>query len=275
MDSTEPLLIVIPVYNEAGSIVQVLRRLREMIDADILIVDDCSGDGSAAAVAASGISLPHMLRHERNRGYGAALRTGFDFAIRYGYDLVLTFDADGQHDPADVPRLLAVRDRADIISGSRFHPESPRTGTPPTERLRANRHLAELVARYTGYEITDSACGLKVYYTTSLARLSISEPGYAMPYQVWGQAARLGLTVYELPVSMIYHPTKDAADHDVGSLDSTIEVCSALLLQALSQPAATKRTTRTYLEWIKTRLSPGPHYTRVSGASQEAKEEGT
>lgn len=244
------LLIVIPLYNEADRIVSVLRRLRDVSPADIMVVDDGSTDGSAATVRASGIHLPHLICHRRNRGYGIALRTGFRFASEQGYDVVITFDADGQHDPRDIPRLLEALPNADIVSGSRFHPDSPRVGTPPRERLRANQRLAELVRQHTGYEITDSACGFKAYRAAALAQLCITEAGYAMPYQVWGQAARAGLTVCEVPVTMIYERAGNAQEMELGSLDESIRQCERILLKALDERRSRYVIHRWYLNLI-------------------------
>jgi len=244
-------LIVIPLHNEADSIAAVLRGLREVSTADVLVVDDGSVDGSAAAVQASGVCLPHLIRHRRNLGYGVALRSGFEFALRQGYDVVMTFDADGQHDPGDVPRLLEASPHADIISGSRFHPDSPRVGTPPPERLEANQRLTRLVRQYTGYAITDSACGFKLYHAGALAQLCITEAGYAMPYQVWGQAARAGLTVYEVPVTMIYKPSDDAQSLEPAALEETVRGCQRILLQALTESRLRRLVRRWYLHLIR------------------------
>lgn len=227
------MLIVVPLYNEAENVARVLQGVRQICPADILVVDDGSTDESVAAVRASGVCLPHLIQHARNGGYGLALLTGFDFARRHGYDAVLTFDADGQHDPRDIPSLLAAWAQGDIISGSRFHPDSPREGIAPEARLDANRRLTELVRQQTGYDITDSACGFKLYHIGALAQLQLAEPGYAMPYQVWGQAARAGLSVYEVPVTMIYRPHTRRPDVPPGQLEGTIAQCQDVLLDAL------------------------------------------
>ncbi len=234
------MLILIPLYNEADCVVDVIRNLRQVRTEDLLIVDDGSTDGSVIAIEASGVRLPHLIRHRRNRGYGMALRSGFEVALRQGYEIVVTFDAAGQHDPRDISRLLDVLPGADVVSGSRFHPDSPWMGTPPSERLRANQRLTASVRRHTGYEITDSACGLKAYRAAALRWLRITEPGYAMPYQVWGQAARLSLVVREVPVTMIYRDADDAGGVAVppGSLDGIVHQCEMVLLEALGKGRA-------------------------------------
>lgn len=89
------VLACVPMFNEADTILDVLRGLRSITDADILVVDDGSTDGSYAAIERSGLHLPHMVRHRRNLGYGFALRTGFRFALEHCYDQLITIDSDG------------------------------------------------------------------------------------------------------------------------------------------------------------------------------------
>ena len=124
------LLVVIPAFNEAGRIGPVVERIRQQVAADILVVNDGSRDSTGADAAAAGaIVAPHPV----NLGYGAALQTGYRYALRRGYDAVLQLDADGQHDPDSIPALLAAfSGGADVVVGSRFlHPESYR---PPLVR---------------------------------------------------------------------------------------------------------------------------------------------
>lgn len=231
------MLICIPMFNEASTIRDLLRGLRVVTDADILIVDDGSTDGSSTAVEGSGIRLPHYVRHRRNLGPGFALRTGFRFALRQGYDVLITIDADGQHLPQDVPRLHEALADADVVSGSRFHPRSPRSGTPPPWRLAANQALAQMIGQHTDYAITDGACGLRAYRASALSHLRITEPGYMWPCQLWGQMARAHLAVSEVPVAMIYgereHTHPLGSKMDSKALERTVVACERILLRDL------------------------------------------
>ena len=117
---TENLLVVIPAYNEVDNVGAVVADvLRTLPDADVLIVDDGSVDGTAEAAHHAGA---HVLRLPLNSGYGAALQTGYKYATRSGYDLVAQMDADGQHSASYLPKLVTELERsnADVVIGSRF-----------------------------------------------------------------------------------------------------------------------------------------------------------
>jgi glycosyltransferase involved in cell wall biosynthesis len=227
------ILACVPMFNEADTIVDVLRGLRSITDADILVVDDGSTDGSYGAIKKSGLYLPHIVRHRRNLGYGFALRTGFRFALEQRYDPLITIDSDGQHLPEDVPRLLDALPGAEVVSGSRFHPQSSKVGTPPAWRLLANQTLAEMVRRHTGYSITDSACGLRAYRASTLSQLRITETGYTVPFELWGQMARSDLSVSEVPVTRIYRNEGQLQPPDSQTLEQMIALCERVLLREL------------------------------------------
>ncbi len=197
-------LIIIPAHNEAATIEAILEQVWRLTGARILVVDDGSTDAtSRIAAAAPGT---RVLRHDQRLGYGQSLRDGLGFAIREGCGYALTMDADGQHDPAEIPLFLPVVERADIASGTRYHPLSPCRSVPVEERLLINREITSRVNTMTGYGITDAFCGFKAYRTGAIARMSLTENGYGMPLQVWIQARALDLVVEEVPVSLIYGP---------------------------------------------------------------------
>jgi len=229
------VLVCVPMFNEADTVVDVLHSLRAITDADILVVDDGSTDGSLAIIERAGLRLPHIVRHRRNKGPGFALRTGFCLAQEQRYDQLITIDADGQHLPSDVPRLLDALSETEIVSGSRFHPHSPKIGTPPSWRISANQILTEMVHRHTGYPITDSACGLRAYRVSVLSRLRITETGYVWPYELWGQMARLGISVSEVPVTRIYESEDQPDPPDSHTLEQMVVLCERVLLRELRE----------------------------------------
>jgi len=195
------ILTALPVFNEAAHVADVLAEVR-LYSPDVLVVDDGSTDATPQLLAAErGV---RVLRHEKNRGYGAALQTAFNFAICGGYEVLVTIDCDGQHEPQRIPRFAAAAADADIVSGSRYlkHYEND---TPAPEARRRINHIvtAELNARL-GLNLTDAFCGFKAYRVEALARLSLTETGYAMPLELWVRAARAGLKIAELPVPLIY-----------------------------------------------------------------------
>lgn len=203
-------LIVVPVYNEAPSIEKVLTQtLAAAPGVDVLVVDDGSTDESPEILARfAGEARVRVLRHPVNMGYGAALMDGFEYARRHGYQRVVTIDCDEQHDPRLIPGFLELASEWDVVSGSRYMSEDvPKVGTVPQDRRRINRIVTQRINELTGYRLTDAFCGFKAYRVEALARLRLSEPGYAFPLQFWIQAARAGLTVIERPVPLIYVPS--------------------------------------------------------------------
>ncbi len=206
-------LTAIPVYNEQRHLEEVLTTARRWAP-DILVVDDGSTDGTAQLL----VKFPavHVLTHTVNEGYGAALRDAFRFAIDRGYDVLVTMDCDGQHEPERIPELLAEVSDADIVSGSRYLKHFDFDSAPPEDRRRINLEITREIIRRFGLKLTDAFCGFKAYRTEALKKLDITEPGYAMPLELWVQAARLGLRIREVPVPLIYLDEKRAFG---GSLD--------------------------------------------------------
>ncbi len=194
-------LTALPVYNEAPYLDNVLDAVAEYAD-DVLVVDDGSTDATAERLAARTDVL--AIRHEKNRGYGAALRTAFAYAIEKKYDFIVTIDCDGQHEPRRISLFVSSVGNADIVSGSRYMHSFAGDRAAPEDRRRINRTITTELNRQLGLTLTDAFCGFKAYRVSSLARLQLSEEGYAMPLELWVRAAGGGLKIRELPVPRIY-----------------------------------------------------------------------
>ena len=206
-------LTALPVYNEVNHVSPVLDEVLRYAR-DVLVVDDGSRDGTGELLAKRGDV--RVVTHGQNRGYGAALQSAFDFALQNGYDVLLTIDCDGQHQPCMIPRFVAKAAEADIVSGSRYLKQFPGDTRPPEQRRRINEIITARVNRELGLKLTDAFCGFKAYRVPCLARLSLTETGYAMPLELWVQAVALGLTIVEVPVPLIY---LDEARSFGGALD--------------------------------------------------------
>jgi glycosyltransferase involved in cell wall biosynthesis len=193
-------LVVMPCFNEERTIPGVMEQvLRWRGEADVLAVDDGSADESLAVLAQYPIAI---LRHNDNEGYGQTLMDGLAYAASHRYEACITLDCDEQHEPHLIPRFLQALEGWDVVSGSRYL--EPCKGNPPPDRYQINLEITRLLCRLTGYALTDSFCGFKAYRVAALEQLRLSEAGYAFPVQFWVQAARAGLKICEIPVSLIY-----------------------------------------------------------------------
>ncbi|MEX0676397.1 MAG: glycosyltransferase family 2 protein [Pirellulales bacterium] len=209
----QPFLTALPIYNEAGHVEAVLEAVLRY-SRDVLVVDDGSTDGTGELLARRGDI--QRITHERNLGYGAALRSAFQWTLAQGYDVLVTIDCDGQHEPQRIPEFVAAAARAQIVSGSRYLERLDDASVPPEDRRRINVEITAELNRRLGLQLTDAFCGFKAYRREALAALTITETGYAMPLEVWVQAARASLSIVELGVPLIYLEEKRSFG---GSLD--------------------------------------------------------
>ena len=203
---TDRILTALPVFNEATHVKSVLQQVLNYAD-DVLVVNDGSTDGTAAALAEFEDRVL-IESHPENRGYGAALQTAFQYAVRYGYDVLVTIDCDGQHQPGLIGEVASlVNDPgqpADMVSGSRYLRTFDDNSTAPEDRRRINMQITRCLKEKLGVEITDAFCGFKAYRVSALADLDITDPGYAMPLQLWIQAADLDWQISEFAVPLVY-----------------------------------------------------------------------
>ena len=170
----------------------------------MLVVNDGSKDGTARELAR--FPWLKVVTHGTNLGYGAALKSAFEFAVDGRYDALVTIDCDGQHEPRLIPELVAAAhlEEVDIVSGSRYLELHQGDSRPPADRRQINMLLTAEVNERLGLHLTDAFCGFKAYRAGILGKFDTTDSGYAMPLQVWVQAAALGLRIVEFPVPLIY-----------------------------------------------------------------------
>ena len=213
MQSSPKILTALPVFNEVAHVNAVLDEVLRH-SPNVLVVDDGSTDGTHQLLTAR--RDIQLITHKENRGYGAALKTAFDFTLCEGYDILVTIDCDGQHEPQRIPHFASACEAADVVSGSRYLQTFSGDSSPPADRRRINHQITAELNRRLGMCLTDAFCGFKAYRASALERFNITELGYAMPLELWVQAARAKLKIVELPVPLIY---LDESRSFGGSLD--------------------------------------------------------
>ena len=197
------LSVIMPVFNEAATLVRVAEVVLGRPEVgELVVVDDASSDGTwdeLESLAAANPERVKALRHEGNRGKGAALKTGFAAATG---DIVLVQDADLEYDPGDYPRLLEplLRDAADAVFGSRFIGGSSHRVLYFWHSL-GNRFLTLLSNMVTDLNLTDMECGYKVFRRDLLQKITIEEPRFGFEPEIVAKVARSGARIYEVSVA--------------------------------------------------------------------------
>lgn len=193
------VFVVIPAFNEAGSIGQVIREVRGQFE-KIAVVDDGSQDDTALLAAEAGAEV---LGHLINRGQGAALQTGIDYALSRGADVIVTFDSDGQHQLDDVKALIApvIEGRCDVVLGSRFLSKNCQVPTTRKLVLRLGVLFTRLVS---GIQVTDTHNGLRAFSRNAAQQIQIRQDRMAHASEILDEIARLKLRYLEVPTRILY-----------------------------------------------------------------------
>lgn len=202
--------VVMPLHNEEGQIECAIKRIPGFVDL-IVAVDDASADSSLEALSQISDERLTVLGHQRNRGVGAATKTGYRHALSAGVDLIAVMDGDGQMDGRDLSRLLdCAIAGADYVKGNRFL-DSRTIGRMPRLRYVGNRffsYLTRLAARFDANSNAglDAHCGYTVIRTTALESLLLDElyDRYGFPTEMFFAALRAGLCVRCVPVKTVY-----------------------------------------------------------------------
>jgi glycosyltransferase involved in cell wall biosynthesis len=202
------IVAAIPAFNEEKNIAKVILLAKRYVD-KVIVCDDGSTDMTAAISESLGA---RVARHERNLGYGAALSTLFGEARRENADIAVTLDADGQHDPSDIAKLVAPlsSNEADIVIGSRFL--RPGSASMPKYR-RVGLAAVNRVSNTMGYAgLTDSQSGYRAYNRKALEAIVPSEMGMGASTEILVRANEAGLRIAEIPIEVTYD--KESSTHN-------------------------------------------------------------
>jgi dolichol-phosphate mannosyltransferase len=203
------VLVVLPTYNESENIDRVLRLIRKSLpDADVLVVDDGSPDGTADMADSLGRELGQieLLRRSGKSGLGSAYRAGFRWGLDHQYDACIEMDADLSHDPEALPDLVApLEDGVELVVGSRYVPG----GTIPNwawHRRLISRSGNVYAETLLGLGVRDSTSGFRAYATSVLRRIALDRiraDGYGFQIEMTYQAKRAGAAIVEVPISFV------------------------------------------------------------------------
>jgi dolichol-phosphate mannosyltransferase len=205
---TGRVVIVVPTYNERENLAWIVGRVRESVpDVDVLVVDDGSPDGTgelADEIAAQDPQVSVVHRTEK-AGLGAAYLHGFRVALERGYDVVGEMDADGSHQPEQLPQLLAALQHADLVIGSRWVPGGSVVNWPLSRKVLSVG--GNLYARVLlGIPLRDVTAGYRLFRRTTLESIdleSVESAGYIFQTDLAFRTVRAGLTVVEVPIEFV------------------------------------------------------------------------
>ena len=198
-------LLIIPTYNEIENIARIIpAALNQSPILEVLVMDDNSPDGTAAAVKSLMETEPrvHLIERPRKMGLGSAYVTGFKYALKNGYDLVLEMDADFSHDPRDLPRLLEAAKKYDLVIGSRYS-QGVNIVNWPIKRLLISYFASKYVRTITRMPVKDPTAGFKCFNRRVLEAIDLDRilsDGYAFQVEMNFRAWNLGFRIHEVSI---------------------------------------------------------------------------
>ena len=220
---------IVPAFQEEAVIASLVLEIKSFDPSlDIVVVDDGSTDRTAASAAAAGAAV---VRLPYNLGIGGAVQTGFKYALERGYEIAFRLDGDGQHDPAELPKLLEplARDDADVVVGSRFA-GGDREYRPPFARRAGIRWFAGLVSLLTRQQLTDTTSGFQAVNARGIRLFAADYPHDYPEVEAAVMVVRHRLRILEVPVRMRERELGASSITTVRSLYYAIKVTLALLV---------------------------------------------
>ncbi|MEI6364859.1 MAG: polyprenol monophosphomannose synthase [Actinomycetes bacterium] len=206
--SLERIVVIIPTYNEAENLPLIVQRVRTAVPTvDILVADDNSPDGTGdiADELAANDSAIKVMHRQGKEGLGAAYLAGFAWAIDNGYDAVVEMDADGSHQPEQLPRLLKALEDADLVLGSRWVPGGAVQNWPKSREF-LSRGGSTYTRLALGIDVHDATGGYRAFRTSALQSLNLDQvesAGYCFQIDLAWRALQAGLSIREVPITFV------------------------------------------------------------------------
>jgi glycosyltransferase involved in cell wall biosynthesis len=209
--------VLIPAFNEAPYIADVVKRVREHVE-QVVVIDDGSADGTADVARAAGATC---LQLPRNCGKASALRAGIAFARDHGFTCVITLDGDGQHLPEDIPVMLRIAQEtgADLVIGARYFDRA----IMPRSRYFSNVIGSRLASALVGCEIRDSQSGFRLFRLDKLDASKLRSRCYELEMEILIKMARSGCTIAHAPIRVVYDAGQ--ARSKMKPVRDTVRVC--------------------------------------------------
>lgn len=227
-DALEPVLVVIPTYNERENLEPIVKRLHGALPkAHVLVVDDGSPDGTGelADKLAAEDDRVHVLHRTEKAGLGAAYVAGFDWGLEHGYAVLVEMDADGSHSPEDLPRMLDALTDADLVIGSRYVTGGKVVNWPKSREFFSRS--ANLYSRIAlGMKINDITAGFRAYRRAALEKIklgNVASAGYCFQIDLSVRTVEAGFTVVEVPITF--------TDRTIGESKMTNDVVREALIR--------------------------------------------
>ena len=222
-----PIGLIIPSYNVEPQLRMLLREIRELPKVKSgewvpIVVDDCSSDDTSLVAHQYIVTV---IKHTSNKGKGAALSTGFNYALEKGFSAVVTIDGDCQHDPASIASLIETAEKGnhDIVIGCRME----NTKDMPMQRVLSNTLTSTIISSLARQKIPDSQSGFRFIKSTVLTSMNLTHTGYEAESELLIKAGRQGFKIGSMPIETIYND-EDETSH-IRPVRDTLRFLSLIL----------------------------------------------
>jgi len=222
------IFVVIAAYNEEKKIAEVVNSLKKNHYNNIVVVDDGSEDKTYEISKREGI---YALKHSINRGQGAALKTGIDFALEEGADIIVTFDADGQHKAEEIKRLTSPIEKGEVEAtlGSRFLDNKTKVPTMKKLTLKAGILFTRI---FSGIKLTDTHNGFRAFSRSAAEKIQITQDRMEHASEIIDEIAKKHIKFREVPVTIIYSEYAKAKGQ---SIFNSIKIVAKLVIGKLAR----------------------------------------